>query len=108
MDQHLVIGEFIALGGLDDSVERQNPSEIGVLEDHQILMPGLLAVQDFGDPETLLVVLVEPFGEPVPAHSRTPRRCTVTVSRPGRNQRLSTGIAACGSHWPHMKTSNAA
>ena len=43
--QHFVIDELVTLGGLHHAVERHHAPQDRVLEDHQILMIGLLAVQ---------------------------------------------------------------
>ena len=46
MRQHLVVDVFVAFSGLDDAVEHQDPAEVRVFEDHQILMSCLLAMED--------------------------------------------------------------
>ena len=43
--QHFVIDELVTLGGLHHAVERHYAPQHRVLEDHRILMIGLLAVQ---------------------------------------------------------------
>lgn len=48
---HLLVGELIALGGLDDVVENENGAIVGGLEDQNILVLALLVVQDLFDLE---------------------------------------------------------
>lgn len=43
---HLLVGELVALGGLDNIVQDQNSAVIGRLEDEDILILALLVVQD--------------------------------------------------------------
>jgi hypothetical protein len=43
---HLLVGELIALGTLDDVVEDENVAVVAALEDEDILVLGLLVVQD--------------------------------------------------------------
>jgi hypothetical protein len=42
VSDHLLVGELIALGALDDVVEDQNVAEVGGLEDEDVLVLGLL------------------------------------------------------------------
>jgi hypothetical protein len=42
VSDHLLVGELIALGALDDVVEDQNVAEVGGLEDEGVLVLGLL------------------------------------------------------------------
>src|SRR3546814_4351339 len=45
MDEHLVVEELVALGGLNDAVEGQHAAEGAVLEDHQLLVLGLVLTE---------------------------------------------------------------
>lgn len=46
---HLLIGELIALGALDDVVQDQHGAVVTALEDQDVLVLGLLVVQDLVD-----------------------------------------------------------
>lgn len=46
---HLLVGELIALGALDDVVEDEDGAVIGGLEDEDVLVLALLVVEDFLD-----------------------------------------------------------
>lgn len=48
---HLLVGELVALGALDDVVEDEDGSVVGGLEDKNILVLALLVVQDLVDLE---------------------------------------------------------
>ncbi|KAJ0158712.1 hypothetical protein CTA2_11045 [Colletotrichum tanaceti] len=48
---HLLVGELIALGGLDDVVQNQDHAVIGGLKDEDILVLALLVVDDLLDLE---------------------------------------------------------
>ena len=105
--QHLVVDELVALGGLDDAVKREDPSEQPVLEDQQLLLTGRGAEQDpvHGQPlgQPRVQCLLEPFG-----HVTIPRRWSPIWTDSGLKAAVSTGIARCGSVSPHMNTSSAA
>ena len=42
MGHHLVIDELVALAGLDDAIQDQDPAERRVLEDQHVLQAGVL------------------------------------------------------------------
>ena len=44
--EHFMVAGLVALGRLDDAVERQDAAEIGVFEDNQVLQFGLRPEQD--------------------------------------------------------------
>ena len=46
---HLLVGELIALGALDDVVQNQHGTVVAAFEDQHILVLGLLVVQDLVD-----------------------------------------------------------
>jgi hypothetical protein len=46
VSNHLLVGELIALGALDDVVEDQNVAEVGGLEDEDVLVLALLVGED--------------------------------------------------------------
>ena len=46
---HLLVGELISLGGLDDIVQDENVAVVGGLEDEDVLVLALLVVQDLLD-----------------------------------------------------------
>jgi hypothetical protein len=48
---HLLVGEFVALGALDDIVEDENVAVVAALENEDVLVLGLLVVQDLVDLE---------------------------------------------------------
>ena len=77
--QHLVIDELVGLGGLNDTVQGEHPSEGGVAEQQEVLMLGLRLEQHLLDSQAALVVPVQRLPEPV-AHSPWPRRCSVTAT----------------------------
>ena len=49
---HLLVGEFIALGALDDVVQDEDSAVVGRLEDEDILVLALLVVQDLLDSQS--------------------------------------------------------
>lgn len=51
VSDHLLVRELITLGALDDVVENQNHAVVGGLEDENILVLGLLVVDDLLDLE---------------------------------------------------------
>src|SRR5690606_21775550 len=59
--EHLVINEFVGLGGLNHPVQGQYAPHAGVLENDPMLVLGASFVQNPVDRETLAVSLVESF-----------------------------------------------
>lgn len=51
MGNHLLVGELVALGALNDVVQNQDGAVVGRLEDEDILVLALLVVQDLFDLE---------------------------------------------------------
>lgn len=51
MCDHLLVGELVALGALDDVVENEDSAVVAGLEDEDILVLGLLVVEDLVDLE---------------------------------------------------------
>jgi hypothetical protein len=51
VSDHLLVRELIALRGLDDVVQHENVTVVGGLEDENILVQGLLVVEDLLDLE---------------------------------------------------------
>src|SRR3546814_3900135 len=68
MDEHLVVEELVALGGLNDAVEGQPAAEGPVLEDQHLLLPGIALAQHPVTPpkdaesDARSVDLFHPFG----------------------------------------------
>ena len=58
VSEHLVIDEFVGLGGLDDPIEGHHPPHAGVLEDDQALMFGACFVEHPVDAKALAVAVV--------------------------------------------------
>ena len=46
MGDHLLVGELVALGALDNAVEDQHGAVVAALEDEDVLVVGFLVVQD--------------------------------------------------------------
>ncbi len=106
MGQHLVIDEFVALGRLDDAVQRQNPAEPRILENLEILVFGFFLEEGLFYEEPELEIAVKRFGEP--SHGMRPRLCSLSWIESVLNIRRRTGTALYGSQLPHMNRSIAA
>ncbi len=59
--EHLVVDEFVGLGGLHHTVERHDAPHAGILENGQMLMLGATFIQHPVYREALAVSLVESF-----------------------------------------------
>ena len=68
MRHHLLVDEFVAFGYLGRAVEHQHLAEIGLLEQHQMLMLGLHFVKYFVDREghAEAEIVEQSFGDPAP------------------------------------------
>ena len=51
VSDHLLVGELVPLGALDDVVQDEDGAVVGGLEDEDILVLALLVVQDLLDPQ---------------------------------------------------------
>ena len=69
---HLVVIELVALGGLDDAVQRHHAAKLCIVEDHQVLMIGPMLEVDLVNGKALAVGVVERFGESVTRHRSRP------------------------------------
>ena len=96
MGEHLVIDIFVGFGCLDRAVQGQDAAEQPVLENQELVLPGLLPVQQPVHAQGLADAVMQRFVEPVhrrPSQPAPPRRCSEISTRPGKRASRNTSTA---------------